>query len=219
MNKEKYKILKYISRIKFFEDQCKNMNVLHLGCSSGKYIQDRIDRGSFLHKILDKYATKIYGLDIDEKSLEIMKNLGFDNLFLGNVEKLDEVDFKTKFDVVIAGDLLEHITCPGSMLEGVKPLLNEGGKFIISTNNAFGIHYQLKRWMGSYSEHIEHVCFYSPETLYHTFERHGFKVQQLFGAFTVSPNTIKQKLVFIIGYPILKIFPVLSGTLVVVATL
>jgi len=210
-------ITKYISRMKYFAEWCKNKNVMHLGCSSGTYIHDRIKRGTFLHSILNDTAQNLAGLDIDAKSLETMKELGFSNLYEGNAEKLSESNIKEKYDIVIAGDLLEHITCPGAMLEGVKELLDENGKFIISTNNAFGVHYQIRRWLGRFTEHFEHVCFYSPETLVHLFERHNYKVVDLYAAYTVPPHSLSDKILFTIGKPIFKLFPVLAGTLVVVA--
>ncbi|MDH5571488.1 MAG: class I SAM-dependent methyltransferase [Gammaproteobacteria bacterium] len=211
------RISKYIPRIKMFKKWCADKNILHLGCSSGTYIHDRIKRGTFLHSILSESSKSISGLDIDSNSLEVMKTHGFSDLYEGNAEKLSEANINKEFDIVIAGDLLEHITCPGAMLEGVKDLLNEDGKLIISTNNAFGLHYQIRRWLGRYTEHFEHVCFYSPETLIHLFERHNYIIEELYGAYTVPPHTIKQKIVFSIGKPLFQLFPVLAGTLVVVA--
>jgi len=211
---------KYISRPSFFSEICQDKDVLHLGCSSGSYIRDRLKRGTLLHSTLSNHARSLYGIDIDEASLDIMRSeLGYDNLFEGDVQKLEDVPINRTFDIVLAGDLLEHITCPGAMLEGVKRFLDkQNGKFIISTNNAFGLHFQIRRWLGRYVEHIEHVCFYSPETLFNLFQRHGYKIEALYGAYTEPPTTAKQKLKFAFGVPLFKMFPHLAGTLVVVAT-
>ena len=181
-------------------------------------MDDRIQRGTFLHKVLAESANELSGLDIDHESIHAMREIGFSNLHEGNAEKLEDSGITDKFDIVIAGDLLEHITCPGAMLNGVSGLLNDGGKFIISTNNAFGLHYQIKRWLGRYTEHFEHVCFYSPETLAHLFERHDYTVLEIYGAYTVPPHTFMDKVLFFIGSPLFRLFPVLAGTLVVVAT-
>ena len=124
-----------------------------------------------------------------------------------------------QFDLVLAGDILEHLSRPGSMLEGVKRFLRQNGELVISTNNAFGFHYQLRRWMGHYTEHFQHVCFFSPETLLHLLERHGYRVREMYGAYTEPPHTWKQKLEFALGKPLFKLAPVLAGTLIVVAAL
>jgi 2-polyprenyl-3-methyl-5-hydroxy-6-metoxy-1,4-benzoquinol methylase len=203
--------------MEFLRAECRGKSVMHLGCSSGRYLKDRLERGSLLHAVLSQEAAEMHGLDLDEQSLQEMRGLGFANLHQGNAEKLDNIDINRKFDVVVAGDLLEHLTRPGAMLDGVKRLLTPRGRFIVSTINAFGLHFQLRRWSGRYVEHFEHVCFYSPETLAHLFERHGYRVVEMYGAFTEPPHTWKQKIKFILGAPLLRFAPVLAGTLIVVA--
>ena len=207
----------YVSRMEKFAEWCRGKSVLHLGCSSGRYIEDRLARGTFLHELLRKEARHLAGLDLDAESLRKMGGMGYANLYHGNAERLDEAGIAGPFDVIVAGDLLEHITRPGAMLDTARPLLGPQGKLIISTNNAFGLHYQIKRWLGRYSEHFEHVCFYSPETLVHLFERHGYRIAALYGAFTVPPHSAMQKLQFALGSPLFRLFPVLAGTLIVVA--
>ena len=208
----------YLSRIDFFKKISRGKTVLHLGCSSGRFIEDRIKRGDLLHEILNSEAAELFGVDIHEVSVQLLRKLGYKNIFVGNVELLDDLDMNREFDIVIAGDLLEHITRPGAMLDGVKRFINRSGKFIVSTNNAFGIHYQIKRWLGVYKEHHEHVCFYSPETLRNLFERHGYTILEMYGAFTTPPHSARQKLIFALASPIFRFLPVLAGTLIVVAT-
>ena len=89
---------------------------------------------------------------------------------------------------------------------------------MLSTVNAFGLHFQLRRWLGAYTEHPEHVCFYSPETIVNLLERHGYVVQEMYGCYNEPPRTWKRKLEFAVGMPLLKIAPVLAGTLIAVAT-
>jgi 2-polyprenyl-3-methyl-5-hydroxy-6-metoxy-1,4-benzoquinol methylase len=211
-------IKRYLSRVNFFKERLRDKKVLHLGCSAGRYLADRIERNSLIHALIGRVSTELYGIDIDESSLEAMRDkYGFRNLFVGDAEKLDRVEIDKKFDVVLAGDILEHLSCPGAMLEGSKRFLEKNGEIILSTNNAFGLHFQIKRWMGRYKEHVEHVCFFSPETLINLFERHGFRVVEMYGAYTEPPWTLKQKVIFWIGKPILELAPKLSGTLIVVA--
>ena len=211
---------KYISRIEFLKEVATKKSVLSLGCSSGRFIEDHIHQQSLLHVILHNQASELYGIDLDEDSLQLMREkLNYENLYHGNVEQLQDVPINKEFDVVIAGDILEHITCPGAMLEGVKRFLKPDGRIIISTNNAFGLHYQIKRWLGSYKEHFEHVSFFSPETLSHMFDRHGYNVTEMFGAYTRPPFSIKEKTLFAFGSPLFRIYPVLAGTLIVVASL
>ena len=90
---------RYISRVDYLREQCRGKTVLHLGCSSGRYLADRLQRGTLLHATLCEVAKEVCGLDIDAESLAEMRQLGFDNLIQGNAEKLDELTFEKKFDV------------------------------------------------------------------------------------------------------------------------
>ncbi len=211
---------RFSSRVDFLCEICRGKRVLHLGCSSGQFIQDRIDRGSLLHGMLQKEAQTIYGIDLDIESLAFMRGLGFDNLYEGNAERLDELRLDETFDIVLAGDLIEHITRPGAMLDGIKRFMNpRTGQFVVSTPNAFGLHFQMRRWLGKYTEHPEHVCFYSPETLYHLLERHGYGVLEMQGCYTEPAYNWKRRLEFSVASPLFRLAPVLAGTLIAVATL
>ena len=206
----------YQNRIAMFQEYSRGKTVLHLGCSSGGFLQERLARGDLLHSLLNDVASELHGIDIHEESIEMLRDIGFNNLYIADVQD-GKIDINKQFDMIVAGDILEHITKPGCMLEAMKPLLKPDGKLLLSTNNAFGLNYQIRRWLGIYTEHPEHVAFYSPETLRHLFERHEYTVDAVFGAYTVPPYTLKKKLLFIFGRPLYKQFPVLAGTLVIVA--
>lgn len=208
----------FVSRVEFLSKRASGKKVLHCGCSSGRYLRDRVKRKSLFHEVLRRVSDGLYGLDIDAESVKIMsEEMGYENLYVGDVEKLDDLDLSETFDLVVAGDLLEHLTRPGAMLDGIKRFLSKDSEVIVSTNNAFGLHYQLKRWLGRYSEQFEHVCFYSPETLVHLFERHGYSVREIYGAYTEEPYSTMQLVKFSVGAPVFRLFPVLSGTILVVA--
>jgi 2-polyprenyl-3-methyl-5-hydroxy-6-metoxy-1,4-benzoquinol methylase len=143
---------------------------------------------------------------------------GFKNLYQADAERLDELELNASFDVVLAGDLIEHLSRPGAMLEGIKRFLHPEGSLVISTVNAFGLHFQLRRWLGSYTEHPQHVCFYSPETIVHLLERHGYRVQEMRGSYTEPPTGLVRKIEFAVGSPVFKLMPGLAGTLIAVAS-
>jgi predicted TPR repeat methyltransferase len=180
---------------------------------------DRLERQSLLHSILDEEAHELYGVDIDRDSLALMRDrLGFRNLYEADAEQLGELSLDESFDIVVAGDLMEHLTSPGAMLNGIKRFLRPGGHFVMSTVNAFGLNFQLRRWLGTYTEHPEHVCFFSPETVVHMLERHGYAVLEILGCYTEPPRTFKGKVEFVVGAPLFRRVPVLAGTLVALAT-
>ena len=92
--------------------------------------------------------------------------------------------------------LKELLRSSTGVLDGIKRFLRPGEHFVMSTVNAFGLNFQLRRWLGTYTEHPEHVCFFSPETVVHMLERHGYAVLEILGCYTEPPRTLKRKVEF-----------------------
>jgi len=90
--------------------------------------------------------------------IEEQRNLGiFDSVVHGDVERLDELPVDQKFDTVIAGDIIEHLSNPGQMLAGIKRFCGSDTRVIITTPNAFGAPNYLRYSAGRFREGAEHV--------------------------------------------------------------
>jgi 2-polyprenyl-3-methyl-5-hydroxy-6-metoxy-1,4-benzoquinol methylase len=63
-------------------------------------------------------ANKVIGVDKDTENIDIMNLNGY-NVLLGDVETLRLRKYKNRFDVVVCGELIEHLSCPGRLLDTV----------------------------------------------------------------------------------------------------
>ncbi len=172
-----------IYRIDQILEYCKGKKVLHLGYvqHSPKY-KKQIEDGTWLHAHISKVAKEAVGLDILEDAVDdLQRNYGYKG-YVGNVERLQEVDLKETFDVIVAGELIEHLENPGLFLEGVKNFLREDSILIITTPNAFGETYQKMYNRKPEAEWVneEHVTWYSSYTLQRILERCGYE-ESLYG--------------------------------------
>ena len=82
----------------------------------------------------------VFGIDIAESCLSTAKKYGIE------AESHDFIDFKTdrKWDVIIFGDVIEHVSDPVAALEKLNALLNDDGVLWLSTPNfdsAYSIYY------------------------------------------------------------------------------
>lgn len=66
-----------------------------------------------------------------------------------------------KFDVVILGEVIEHLDNPGAALRNLSRLLTEQGRLIITVPNAFAMSGIVKMFFRVENTHPEHVCHYS----------------------------------------------------------
>ena len=176
------KKIEIVERIDFIEKNCAGKKVLHLGCTNYPYTQVTIDSGALLHLKLEKIAAEVYGFDLDQRGLDVLADNGAKNLFRADLEKLEEVALDKKFDVIIAGEMIEHLNNPGLFLHGIKRFMNADTNLIITTINAYCA---MRFWgyflrgRGGVSEpvHPDHVAYYSYSTLKVLLNRAGLNTK------------------------------------------
>ncbi len=175
-----------VQRLDFVIDSCRDKKVLHLGCTNHPYTEEAIGSEMLLHFSLEKVCSEIYGLDYDQKGLDILAKHGSTNLYRADLEKLEEVELEEIFDVIIAGEIIEHLNNPGLFLSGIQRFMDSKTKLVITTVNAYcGMRflvYGLRGKQGANEPvHPDHVAYYSYSTLKLLLRRHGlFKDKILF---------------------------------------
>src|SRR5687768_5028729 len=97
--------------------------VLHLGavgCTLGTIKEKIAAAPTSVHAHLSRISTCV-GVDIDTEGVSALTDAGvFDNLIVGDVQTLSrgEISLST-IDVIVAGDLIEHLSNPGAMLDSL----------------------------------------------------------------------------------------------------
>lgn len=214
----------YCSRWEFIITKCRGRSVLHLGCigvTEGS-VEEKIRamrEGRVLHALVRKYSAQAVGLDYDYQAVSKLRELGYTEILYGDVTKLDEAPINGVFDIVICGDLIEHLSNPGMMLDGIKRFVSSKSEIIITTPNAFGGLHFFRYWAGRYREGGDHVLSFNIYTLENLLKRHGYIITEAWTCYNRPPNPGLEKLKFAFGANLFKLFPKLGGTLCVVARL
>jgi 2-polyprenyl-3-methyl-5-hydroxy-6-metoxy-1,4-benzoquinol methylase len=99
--------------------------VLDVGCAAGD-----------LGLVLKQRGCRVAGVELDPVAAEAADRI-LDELLVGDVNDLDLVGHfgKESFDVVVFGDVLEHLADPVSVLRKVRPLLTKTGSIVASIPN------------------------------------------------------------------------------------
>jgi len=179
------KKIELIQRTDFIKRVSAGKKVLHLGCTNYPYTKEAIDNDMLLHFELGKIARELYGFDFDQEGLDILSEQGAINLFRADVENLDQVDLDETFDVIIAGEMIEHLNNPGMFLQGIKRFMNAETELVITTINAYSaLRFALYglRGKGGINEpvHPDHVYYFSYKTLNLLIERAGLAVRDFY---------------------------------------
>lgn len=172
-----------VQRVEFIKNSCIGKKILHLGCTNYPFTKEAIDNQMLLHFELEKNAKELYGFDFDQQGLDILAKSGTKNLYRADLQKLEEVALDKTFDVIIAGEMIEHLSNPGLFLQGIKRFMNEETDLIITTINAYcAIRFLIYGLRGKGGEnepvHPDHVGYYSYKTLKLTLERQNLKLKK-----------------------------------------
>lgn len=213
---------KPVQRVEYLLSKCAGKKVLHLGCTNWPYTEQSINDGSLLHAAIAKQSSELFGIDGDSEGLAVLREHGYTDLFLGDLERLDECEIDETFDVVVAGEMIEHLNNPGLFLQGVKRFLRPDSDLLLTTINAYGAHRFLVyglRGMGGTREpvHPDHVSYYSYSTISLLLRRNGFAVSEfLFYDIGNEHRPYNRKLLNLANDVAVKFSPQLSDGLIAV---
>jgi cyclopropane fatty-acyl-phospholipid synthase-like methyltransferase len=147
--------------------------VLDVGCT-GHVVE--IGSSQWLHGRLREKFPFVTGIDISEENVRLLRQRGFDNI---QVQSADAFELGEKFDTIVAGEVIEHLSNPGLFLQHAREHLNPEGKLVITTPNAFAllfISYALFKFPKT-CENLEHTCWFCPQTIKELAERSGFRIE------------------------------------------
>lgn len=176
------KKIELVQRVEFIKNACQGKSVLHLGCTNYPYTKDSLANKDLLHFELEKISSELYGFDFDQKGIDILESIGTKNLYRADLEKLEEVPLDRTFDVIVAGEMIEHLSNPGLFLKGIKRFMRPDTNLLITTINAYsGMRYWIYflRGKGGVNEpvHPDHVAYYSFSTLQVLLKREDLAVK------------------------------------------
>jgi len=170
-----------VDKLEWVLSRTKDRSVLHLGPTDSPATQKNAEARRLLHQKLQGHCRELVGLDLDADCIEILRSdFGISDILHGNAEQLGSIFPDRKFDVVIAGDILEHVSNFGLVLEGVRKVLAPGGRLLITTPNALAI----KRVLGALilrqeRNNPDHLYFFSPMNLWQASARFGYRISEM----------------------------------------
>ena len=174
--------MKVLQRVDYIKSMCAGKKVLHLGCANYPYTKHSIENDMLLHYDLKKISKELYGFDFDQEGLDILEADGTRDLYRADLERLDEVPIGETFDVIVAGEMIEHLNNPGLFLTGIQRFMNPDTRLLITTINAYCgmrfVYYGLRGKRGEQEPvHKDHVAYYSFSTLSELLKRHNISVE------------------------------------------
>jgi SAM-dependent methyltransferase len=157
--------------------------VAHLGCADSPYTRELLDAWMLLHPRLVKVAD-VTGFDVDARGLELLRTALPDARFVeADVTAGVPESERGAYDLVIAGEVLEHVPDADAFLRGCGALLRTGGRLCVTVPNACSPKIGLRALAGRESVHPDHRTYYGPRTLLRTLEGAGYDPESIASCF------------------------------------
>lgn len=170
----------YLQKIKFFEDNLaqlrknlkRDLRILDIACNDG-----------YLGKIYSQYGA-VSGVDLNEEAVKKAKENSI-NAVMGNAFEIDKIFDGKKFDVVIAGDIIEHVFDTDLFLNKIYSVLDTNGVILLSTPNLVSLGRRILTVLGKnpfceYSAksdgiNVGHIRYYTVKDIKNQLKEIGFK--------------------------------------------
>lgn len=156
-------------------DLCRGRSVLDIGC-----IDHSADTAfglgeTWLHHRIRGVAAELVGLDLLAGEAARLNAAGYDI----RTEDATDFDLGRTFDVVVAGDIIEHLADIGSFLACVRRHLHADGRVVITTPNPFNIEQAARvLFIGEPRVHEEHVVWIDPTVMWELAQRSGYHIER-----------------------------------------
>jgi|GEM_PF-6601929 len=153
----------------------RNKRVLEIGTSTG-----------YVTKVLKDRGNQVIGVEIDEDAGAIARQY-CESMIIGDVENLNLDAFldPASIDVILMGDILEHLRWPGRLLSKIKKYLKHDGYLVVSLPNVchgdlilnlFNNDFKYTS-MGLLDE--THLRFFGKRNIYSIFFKNGYNIVDL----------------------------------------
>lgn len=175
---EKLAVPRPVDRIPYLRTAVAGKRVLDLGAMDETAYQAKRGQGTWLHEELSHAAAEVLGVDASpEVPADGLVTGARSRIIRGDISALAGILAETGFDpeVIVAGELIEHLDNPLAFLRGFRALpALHGRRLLLTTPNASALHNGLVGMLGRESTHHDHLCILSYKTLCTLCHRAGF---------------------------------------------
>ena len=172
----------------------------------------------WVHNMLRTQAGEVWGIDIEYEESRLPEDAS-------RYRRMSAESFALpiQFDVIFAGDLIEHLPNPGLFLDRVRAHLKPGGRLILTTPNCFNLFSIAEKFSkGEPSVNRDHTCYFNERTLRQLLGKCGFVTieHSFMWRLDVEYTESWKKKILNVFYLLIGTFtPRFLETLVVVATM
>jgi len=158
-------------RIRFLEERCRGRLVLDVGCVA--HDVERLKSPNWLHGRVAAVAQRCVGVDVLSEGVAAMQQHGYEVVLQDLGSGLGPLSDIAPFDVIVAGELIEHVEAINMLFDVASKTLTPSGELIITTPNPYAPHRVRAAQLGIVWENVDHILYAFPSGIAELAERHG----------------------------------------------
>ena len=179
-------------RIAYLCELVAGKSILDIGIV--EHTRDAVNSPYWLHGNLCRVAAQCLGVDVLEPEIEYLRTKGYDVI----CADITQAPIARQFDVITAGEVLEHLDTPGQFMKNCAAMLEPGGRLVITVPNPWYANVILKNVTRSstFVDSADHVAWYDASTLYELGQRAGLRLDRFTGIGATHSQTSRAHLFF-----------------------
>lgn len=158
-------------RVAFLTERCRDRAVLDIGCVA--HDAARLGGDDWLHGHLARAAATCVGVDILAEGVAAVQAAGFDAVVHDLTTGLGPLAERGPFDVIVAGELLEHVPDLDMVFRVAAEGLAPDGELVLTTPNPYSPQRVRAGQLGIVWENVDHVSYLFPSGVAELAERRG----------------------------------------------
>jgi len=161
--------------------------VLDVGCVDHFLPND--DSPTWQHGRVRAVAESVLGLDILAADVAKLSDRGF-NVLVCDITRERPPG---SYELVVCGDVIEHVGDPGRLIANTAACLEPGGRLVLATPNPYYLHRAYRSLRGRATDSVDHVTLLYPAGMAELADRSGLVLDKYYGVLVASARTTMGK--------------------------
>jgi len=142
----------------------------------------------WLHGRLSQCAKQCVGVDVLEEEVAWLRGRGMNVICCD----LSKAPLESLFDLIVCGELIEHVDAPGPLLKNLARMLKRDGRVVFTTPNPWYLNVIVKNAIGlvPFSYSSDHVMWLDAVTFCELGERSGLALDKYAGVRALAWHSI-----------------------------
>ena len=163
-------------RVDFLVERAHDRRVLDIGCVA--HDVERMKSPLWAHGRIANAARSCLGVDVHDSGVEEMNRLGYQARVHDFASGIGAFDGR-EFDVIVAGELIEHVGDINMLFRTASKLLTADGELILTSPNPWTPARVRAAQLGYVWENTDHILFAFPSGIAELASRHGLSLSEV----------------------------------------